>query len=297
MDTTEILDSARLWILVVLLVGASILDLRTRKVDNRYWMSMAILGLVLLVAKFLLEEKPFEYLLVVIPISAILFDVYFEPSTDSPLAKIAPAIEYGAAFASILILAYLWGDTEYFQHLLGVPVMMMVIVLFYILDIVRGGADAKALISISIVFPFYPALGPFPLLRAEDAFTEVFFPFSFIVLVTAAIIVALLPIGFALKNLAAKEFEWPYALLGYKMDLSSASGKHIWLMERMQDGQHIVYTRPRRDEDLGKELQKLRDTGRSRIWVTPKIPFIPAILAGSLITALVGNLLLLIFAL
>jgi hypothetical protein len=81
------------------------------------------------------------------------------------------------------------------------------------------------------------------------------------------------------------------------MDLPSASGKHIWLMERMQDGQHIVYTRPRRDEDLGKELQKLRNTGRSRIWVTPKIPFIPAILAGSLITALVGNLLLLIFAL
>jgi preflagellin peptidase FlaK len=296
-EAAEALDFFRLGAVLVILGAASFLDWKTRKVGNSYWLALAILGLVFLIMQVIVDEQPLEYLVVLLPIAAILLDVYHEPPVGSRFVRTAPIAEYGVAIAAILILAYLWSDSLYFAHLLAVPVMMIVIVVFYMLDVVRGGADAKALISISIVFPFYPAYDGLPLLVAEGAYTEIFFPFSFVVLVTAAIFVAFLPVGFVVKNLLSREVEWPYALLGYKIDTSSAYGKQIWLMERMQEGRHIVYSRPKRDEDLGRELQLLASAGHNRVWVTPKIPFIPAILAATLFTALAGNLLLLIFEL
>jgi len=172
---------------------------------------------------------------------------------------------------------------------------MLFVVIMYMLDLIRGGADAKALLSLAILFPFHPDLGSFPILQSDNASAEILFPFSFVVLVTAAIVVAFFPLGFLAKNALAGEFRSPQGFLGYRLNADDFKGRHVWLMERMEQGTHRFYTRPRNDEDLEKEAKLLLENGYKRVWVTPKIPFIIPMLVALVFSTLVGNILLLLF--
>lgn len=295
MESEEALAAIRLAAAVSVFAYASILDIRTRKVGNRFWMALSGLGIILLITQLLIDERPLEYALVAAPVLLILADIFIELKVEDSTARYVTILEYASAIVITIFLALEYGSDTYFQHLLGVPVMMLFVVVLYMMDAIRGGADAKALISISVLFPFYPAISSLPLLKAESADAEILFPFSFVVLVTAAIIVALAPLGFLVMNAIKRDFRFPQLLLGYKADADAVGSKHVWLMERVSAGRHVFYTRPKRDEDLARELQALKTAGHGRVWVTPKIPFIVPLFLGLLICALLGNPLLILF--
>lgn len=295
MDSAEAINALRLVASASVLAYASVLDLRTRRVPNCYWIGLAVSGLGFILVQLMADEKPIEYLLVFVPILAILSDVYLGSEVETKRARFATFGKYALAVGSMLLLAYLYGDDEYFQHLLAVPGMMLFVVVMYMLDVVRGGADAKALISLSILFPFYPGFASFPILHGETSAAEILLPFSFSILVNAAIIVALTPLAFLAWNLSRKELAFPLGLLGYKMDATEIAGKHVWLMESIVDGRHVTHARPRKQEDLRSDIELLVNSGYKRIWVTPKIPFIVPMLAGLVLTTVVGNLLFLMF--
>lgn len=279
---------------IIVLAYASVLDWRTRRVPNTYWIALSLVGLALIPIQLLADEKDLKFLLIMVPILVILSDVYWG-SEEGPLAKYMTVAKYAVAVVAIVALAYLWGTDGYFQHFLAVPIMMLLIVAMYMLDVIRGGADAKALLSLSILFPFYPVLGSFPILHSDAPSAEIIFPFSFVILITAAVLVVLLPLGFLAKNLASRDFQFPLAFLGYRMESAEIGKSHVWLMERIQDGRHVTSTRTRRDEDLGKEVEALSEAGYKRIWVTPKIPFIVPMTASIILSAVIGNWLLYIF--
>lgn len=297
MDSSEPLTVLRLVASIAILGYGSLLDWRTRKVGNIYWIVLSVIGLVLIPVQLAVDKKPMEYALVLLPILAILSDVYLDTRSDTKASRLAPALKYAVAGVSLLVLGYLWVGEDYFQSLIAVPLLMLFVVLMYMLDLVRGGADAKALLALCIMFPIYPSIGSLPLIHAETISTETVFPFTFAVLVTAAIIVALFPIGFMIRNLIAREFKFPYGLLGYRLDVTQLKGRHVWLMESMEDGHRRLHTRPRRNEDLDKEADLLRNAGATRVWVTPKIPFIIPMTASLVFTAAAGNLLFFLFEL
>jgi preflagellin peptidase FlaK len=296
-ESTEALSVVQFLASLGILAYASLLDWKTRKVPNVFWIVLAAIAVVLLCVRIMIDEAPLEYLLVLVPIAAVLSDVYLDTEQEGPLAKMAPVLKYGAAVASIVVLAYMWGDDPYFQRLLVVPVLMIVIVLMYMFDVIRGGADAKAFMSLAIMFPFYPSLGDMPFIHAEAALADLVFPFAFVVLFNAAIVVVFLPLAFLLKNLAAGEVAFPQAFVGYRMDASDAKGRFVWLMERMEDDRHVVYTRPRRNEELDAELELLVKAGHDRVWVTPKVPFIIPMTIGLVFSFVVGNLIFLLMGL
>lgn len=279
---------------IIVLASASVLDWRTRRVPNAYWIALSLVGLALIPIQLLADEKDLKFLLIMVPILVILSDVYWG-SEEGPLAKYMTVAKYAVAVVAIVALAYLWGTDRYFQHFLAVPIMMLLIVAMYMLDVIRGGADAKALLSLSILFPFYPVLGSFPILHSDAASAEIIFPFSFVILITAAVVVVVLPLGFLAKNLASRDFQFPLAFLGYRMECAEIGKSHVWLMERILDGRHVTSTRTRRDEDLDKEVEALSEAGYKRIWVTPKIPFIVPMTASIILSAVIGNWLLRIF--
>jgi preflagellin peptidase FlaK len=281
---------------VIVLAYASMLDWRTRRVPNVYWIALSLAGLALIPIQLLVDEMDLKYLLITVPILVILSDVYWSSEEGGPLDKYMPFAKYAVAAVAIVALAYLWGTDEYFQHFLALPIMMLFIVILYMLDIIRGGADAKALLSLTILFPFYPALGSLPFLHSDTPSAEIVFPFSFVILVTAAVVVVVLPLGFLAKNIASKDFEFPLAFVGYRMDSAKIGQNHVWLMERIQDGRHVSSTRTRRDEDLGKEVDALSKAGYKRIWVTPKIPFIVPITVSIVLSTVIGNWLFYLFS-
>lgn len=295
MDSAESINALRLVLSLSVLAYASFLDLRTRKVPNVYWIGLGVAGLGLILVQLYVDDMPIEYLLVFVPILAILADVYLGSEEETTRAKLTTFGKYALALGSILALAYQYGGDEYFQHLLAIPIIMFFVVVMYMLDIVRGGADAKALISLSILFPFYPAFGSLPFIHGETSAAETLLPFSFSILVNAAIIVALTPLVFLARNLSRKEFAFPLGLLGYKLDTAEIANKHVWLMESIMDGKLVTHVRPRKQEDQKADIELLASSGYKRVWVTPKIPFIVPMLVSLILTTVVGNILLLIF--
>ncbi len=287
----------RLSAAIAILGYASILDLRTRRAPNFLWIILSAVGVMMIVVGILVDHAPNEYLLVLIPILVILSDVFWYAEGSSALARSAPFIKYAIAVVAIGALAAAWADDGYFQNLLAVPIMMMLIVLMYILDVIRGGADAKALMALSIVFPVYPVIAGFPLIGAHGDMLQTIVPFTFSVLVNAAILVVFAPLVFLAVNLYRRDLRFPQMLLGVRMEGSEATGKHVWLMERIEEGKHVLYTRPKMEEDLPKEITLLGSYGHSRIWVTPKIPFIVPISISVILTTFIGNPFFLLFGL
>lgn len=294
MEAADAITLVQLMASALILGYGSFTDWKTRKAKNELWLALSGVGIVLLPLQVMDRELPLGALLILVPILAILSDIYLDSEGESLWNRAAPYAKYGVAVASIVILAWFWPRDLDSAHFLAIPVMMLVIVLMYMVDIVRGGADAKSLIALSIIFPYYPAIGSFPLLSPDNWHAQIVFPFSFVVLINAAIIVALLPIAFAVKNISAHEFEYPFGFLGYKMDVESARSKFVWLMERIEDGKLVRYTRPKREENLESELDLLAKAGHKRVWITPKVPFIIPIFISLIFSVIVGNLLLLI---
>jgi len=293
-DDKWVIDALRLGIGIIILGYASVQDLRTRKVQNAPWIILAAVALILIPVQLIVDGKSLTYALVTAPILAILADVYWDGKEGSKMAEYGPATKYAIGIVAIVALGYAWGTNPYFQHFLAIPVMMLFIVAMYLLDIIRGGADAKALLSLAILFPVYPALGGFPLLHGDTGTAQLFFPFSFVILINAAIMTALTPIVFLSRNIACRELRFPQSLLGYKLDHSQLIGRHVWLMERMEGGEHEIYARPKREEDLQKEIDLLVRSGHTRLWITPKIPFMVPMLASLVFSAVIGNLVFLL---
>jgi preflagellin peptidase FlaK len=296
-DSPELISVVSLAGALTALCYASILDVRTRKVPNMFWISLSLLGSVLIPIRILVDGESLKYAFILVPIGAILLDVYHEAEGGSLFARILPALKYGIALASTVVLGALWIDDGYFQPLLAVPILMMIFVLMYIFDIVKGGADAKALMALAVLFPTVPAIGELPLVSPQDPIANTLFPFALAVLTDAAFLVVFLPVLFLLRNLAARDVKFPHMLLGYRIDTRLERPGFVWLMERMEDGKHRFSTRPKGDEDIVQELRKLREHGVPRAWVTPKIPFILPILAGLVLAAVGGNILFLLFGL
>jgi preflagellin peptidase FlaK len=285
-----VIDALRLVIGIVILGYASVKDMRERKVPNAPWIVLAVTALILLPVQVVADGESLSYLLIMVPILAIFADVYWDGKEGSAVARYGPAAKYSIGIIALVALGYTWGTNSYFQHLLAVPVMMLFIVAMYLTDLIRGGADAKALLSLAVLFPIYPVLGGFPLFQGGTPAVQLLFPFVFVILIYASIANSLLFIYFLLRNVASGDLKLPQALLGFKLDHSKITGRHVWLMERIEDGEHVVYVRPRHEENLEKEVDLLVASGHTRLWVTPMTPLVLLMWASLIFSSIFGNL-------
>ena len=186
-------------------------------------------------------------------------------------------------------------------------------VLFYSFAYLRlfGGADAYALIFLSVLvpaFPFEPAFGIPPL----D-----FFPFS--VLVNALILNLVTPLGIFVYNVVKGNFgPLSNMFLGFPVDGKNIANSFGYVMEdiREEDGQITrrffsfteavkgmmkgngrVYTLDlrRKPEEYRDELSLYSRAGR--VWISYGVPFIVPLTAGMVVALLVGDILVILLQL
>jgi preflagellin peptidase FlaK len=160
-----------------------------------------------------------------------------------------------------------------------------------------GGADAKSLIVLSIIFPAYPS---FQILSYHFPFHEPSIElFSFGVLGNAVLLTITVPLGLALYNIMRKNFDNPaYIFLGYKSKISDLADKHIKLMHgyEVSDGQVVFHFKRggvEINERVISDLKALSDKGliKDEVWVTPGLPFMIPITLGFFVAAFYGDLL------
>lgn len=282
---------------------AAIQDARTRRVGDPLWIGLGSAGLVLLLAE-LAGARSVLPLFALVAVAAILFYAIFfgKPlfEEDGFHARPLRLGLFGLA-ALLFVGSVAWAasaggvDSQGFAVLVSVPVMILVYEGFYQVGVLHGGADTKGLVALTLLLPAYPNVPPFPLLALDPRFRDAIqlvFPFSLTVLVNAAILSLVLPLGYLALNAARGDLAFPQALFGRRVSLDKAP-RHAWLMERITDsGEHVLVLFPRRGQDQGQEAERLRAHGIRRAWVQPQVPFMIPLVLGLLLAIFVGNLLL-----
>jgi len=169
-------------------------------------------------------------------------------------------------------------------YLIFIPIMIGLVYLLFQMRIIFGGADAKALMAIAILVPFEPSIAGFPISKGS------FMPFSWSIFQNSLIIFLLIPMSLFVFNIIKRNIKFPYAFLGYKIDIKIARKRFVWPLEKIIDGERRFAYMPK-DFDTGDEFDKFEKEGITEIWVTPKVPFMIPLLFGFIISFIFGDIL------
>jgi len=306
------LDPVRVAVGFGFLLVAAAMDWRSRVVKDAIWAALGAVALAIVELDLVLAASPWYLHLMSAATAILYFGVFYgEPIWDDDKGvRLRPARLLLYAIAPFLIaIAGVWSSADAvargaFWRLLVMPGMIVVAHGLYYLSLLRGGADAKAAMALGLLFPgIYPHVADLPILapaaRAEPLLA-VWFPFAFVTIVNAALLFVVIPLGFLAKNLADGTAKIPRAFFGYTAPIHAVP-KYVWLLDRVEGGRLIARFSPRRTEDekadRAEQLRLLQGLGIKKVWVTPKLPFVTAILAGYALAVVVGNPLLALFGL
>jgi preflagellin peptidase FlaK len=159
-----------------------------------------------------------------------------------------------------------------------------------------GGADAKALILLSLIFPFYPSikfqLFSLPILNSGFG-VFAFSTLSNSVITAPGLVIILFIRNLIREGLKGLKSDLFYYFIGYRVEAMNFPKFHN-LLEYVDSKGKVVRLRRgvEPDEEILHRLKKAYEKGKiERIWVTPGLPFLLFITAGYLISIFLGNLL------
>ncbi len=149
--------------------------------------------------------------------------------------------------------------------------------MYYVLRF--GGADCKALICLSLMFPTYPQF---------FEFTVRGLIFSLSVLTNSVIVAPFISIYFVIKNALRRNFA-KTMFIGYKVRIDQIPKFHN-LLEWVEGGKVV---RSLRCIDFDEHVvRKLKDMGIEEVWVTPALPFIVFMTFGFLVAITFGDVMI-----
>jgi len=189
----------------------------------------------------------------------------------------------GSVGVFLLIIQYFTVGFDKIFYLLFIPIMIILIYVFFQLRLISGGADAKAIMALAILVPLEPSIIEFPLWNS-------FMPFSWVVLTNSLLICLIIPLYFILLNIIRGNIEIPYCFFGYRLTIGKAKEQFVWPLEKIVDGKRKFYWIPKKF-DIDDDLEIFEKNGIKEIWVTTKIPFIIPLLIGFIFSFVFGDIL------
>ncbi|HTY14320.1 MAG TPA: A24 family peptidase C-terminal domain-containing protein [Methanoregulaceae archaeon] len=231
------------------------------------------------------------------------------------LATWLEARESETAFVDLWPLLYfLAGALCWFSYSLSgggigfllLGMMALFCLIFYLFGILQlfGGADAWALIFVTLIVPLFP----FEPLTGYPAVP--FFPFT--VLVNAVLFNLIAPASLFFMNIiSGNKAPWPYLFLGYPVNGSTIGASFGFVMEEiverdgvltrrflklrealgsMVTGRPRIYTKDLRTnpEKFANEIRLYKKAGK--VWISYGVPFIVPITAGLVFGLFIGDI-------
>ena len=228
----------RLGIGLAIACFASISDWRMREVSDAHWAAMGVAGLALLAVQIIQDNVDLTYLLFVLPMAWFFLDMLVERKGmfEEGINPLPIALYLGSFSIMAFLLSRFWSD-GYMWQLMVIPILFVLFYFLYQFNVIKGGADAKALIAIALLIPRYPIMGPFPLVHVTVDATQYIMPFAILVLFNAALLTLVVPLVMFFYNLYRRNLKFPTMFFGYPMDLPRAREKFVWPMQYMKDGE------------------------------------------------------------
>lgn len=277
-----------LWIAVpaLVLLSAAASDVRTREVPDVHWAVMGIAGTVLCAmacagsagAAPVLCHTAMSLLLLAYMLSERL-------SGLRALPVIVPAAVLAVIPAAVT-------DSGFSYASLASFVMFLLFAGMYRAGLLRGGADAKCLMTVALAFPVIPEVGPVPVLWDVPYPESLVLNPSVSVLVVSLALSLLACVPVAVRNIrdgrvGIRMFS------SYGMGVEEARGKFVWPVERESGGRKV---RCGTCYDKEEALDGLARLGEERVDVTPMVPFVLPALAAFLVVTILGSPLAFLFS-
>jgi len=273
---SETIDLLRFIVALPFFAYASYSDFKERLISTNVWFYLGFFAIAFDIIQF----PDWLSIIALVPSVIIYYEWFFEWEH-----KWVSYVLYG--FATALFL-YALTFAEAVVPLIVMFVMMLFIRTLHSAKILRGRADVRALMSVALLQPLYPAFYNFPLFVPKYVdIVQITFPFVLLVLLYSAIAAAFYLFFLLFRNLARRDTGFPEMFIGYRIPIDEVDKQHVWLMERVVDGEHVLYVHPKAHNK--EDLDKLKKIGRERVWVQPKIPFIIYITAGLVLAYIIGN--------
>lgn len=173
-------------------------------------------------------------------------------------------------------------------YLAFIPAFVALVYGLWYFGLIAGGADAKALMAIGLLLPF-------PILLS-DALPALGTPWpgSVVVLTNSLLAFMVIPVAFALWNLAHGDARFPQVFLGVKRRAKDVRQGHAWPMETVaEDGSRRtrLFASRMSPSEVEETFARVQALGDERVWVSPKIPFLVPLLVGFCLAFVAGDLL------
>ncbi len=285
-DLPELVNLLLFIAVLTVLASAALSDIRTREVNDGHWTAIGIFGIIAWTASSIERGLEWGDVAIAAGMGMIIFDIVWNGERSMRVS----ALIYGSIFI-LFLLPFSVSSSESIAHAgLMILVFYVIYQLLYLIGLLRGGADAKCVIALTVAFPVYPGFGIFPLIAIpEGLFSEVFV-FSLAVLFYALLFSLTTAIYFIYRNVREGNLS-RRMFSGYVMDVEDALDTYVWPMDDVIDGNLEKIQIP---EFTLEVYERLMGKGEKQIWVTPMIPFIVPIFVAFIFTGLVGNPLFLI---
>jgi archaeal preflagellin peptidase FlaK len=296
------LDILRVAVAFWFLIYASILDWRTRRVSNIIWIDLGIIALILFWMDMYQAGAPLIAQSILLPIAFLFADIFWERKKGlKSLAGVISAALYIASFVWIAYVGYSvqFGMTRWSDVSAPFVAFFLVVIfeIFYMFDVIKGGADAKAVICLAMLLPTYPFMhSAIPVITPATDAILTFFPVALSTLFMGAIVSLVVPLYFLTKNTGKGENVSLRTFLSFDMPIDEVEKHHVWLVEWVEEGQvKYNYRKIRDSETLKEDLAAFKEIGRDEVRVTYKIPFIIPLTIGLVEVLTIGNLLFLVY--
>ena len=319
-DTNRaILGWSRVGVLVLGMAWAAWMDHRDRRVPNEHWVVWAKPAIFIWALDLMVQGADWTIYLTAAGVVAYASGAVFgRPTVRDAMAgswmdrtfllwyvacavgAVAGAVRYqDTTPLDVLLgdgdpLGLLWWKTA------GVFLVVAVIDLMWRVRLLHGGADAKALMWVTLVFPSWATV-PLPFAPTTMDVT-VALPVSVALLIWGGLAFLFIPPIMVLLNLkdgsirriSDLKLAWHSAML----PLGEVRQRHVWVLTTvmaMPDGSQRLHHRTRAPrqtptaEALEDQLQSLEAMGVERVWVSFKMPLLVFLLPAILPLVAVGD--------
>ena len=303
-DSERILGWARMSVLVLCMGWAAWFDHKERKVSNQHWIVWTKPIVFIWSLELLIQQPHWSVWLTVSALLAYasgsvigrptirdarggnrLDQVVFVWYLISFIGVVVAAIR----FASISPLDVLVGDstdeaTMWWSYM-GALFTLFIVDLGWRLRFIHGGADAKALMWVTLLFPSWSSV-PVQYPDFMDA-AILHLPPSLSLLIWGGFLFILIPFVLLVRNIASgsvKNFsDLTMAWMALCVPLNSVHDRHVWILSdtmEMPNGETVLNNKkraPRRtpsDQEMNEHIARLDAFGAERIWVSLKLPLL-----------------------
>jgi hypothetical protein len=211
----------------------------------------------------------------------------------SIIGLVAGAVYFSSSHPLDVLLGDVTGDAALWWSYIGALFVLFVIDLAWRMRFIHGGADAKALMWVTLLFPSWSELP----VHSETYMDEVILhlPPSLSLLIWGGLFFLLIPFILLVRNLASGNIrsfsDLTMAWISLSVPLSTAENRHAWILTdtmELPNGDLKIYHRrraPRQspsEDEVRHHIEKLEKEGVRNVWVSLKLPLLlflwPAIL-------------------